>query len=165
MYATNKTALMKRLIVILLICLSLVAQGQTFSQWCRSNIISWSLMTCAGANNAVNNVLQHDYASFKATFPNAHDSYWNPDISWRNKYKNGDPEQGEAFWGSSTVFVGVTDGYHLTNCIRNNMVCAAFAFKIGDWKKRKWYYWVADFVSYSIAYGIGFNVTYEIIRK
>lgn len=33
--------------------------------------------------------------------------------SWRNKYKNGDPKQGERFWGSTTVFVMFTDAWHL----------------------------------------------------
>lgn len=35
--------------------------------------------------------------------------------SWRNKYKNGEPKQGERFFGSSTVFVMFTDGWHLFN--------------------------------------------------
>jgi hypothetical protein len=35
-----------------------------------------------------------------------------PSISWLNKYKNHDPAQGEAFWGSTTIFVMFTDLWH-----------------------------------------------------
>lgn len=35
------------------------------------------------------------------------------DRSWTRKWKNGDPEQGEAFFGSSTFLVFLTDGEHL----------------------------------------------------
>ena len=40
-------------------------------------------------------------------------SYWDPDISWRNKWKDGDPTKGEKFLGSSTVLVFSTDAWHL----------------------------------------------------
>jgi hypothetical protein len=39
--------------------------------------------------------------------------FWNPQLSWRNKWKNGDPEQGEKFPGSSSIFVSLTDAWHL----------------------------------------------------
>lgn len=41
---------------------------------------------------------------------------WGPfwsQSSWRRKWKNGDPKQGEKFFGSSTVFVMFTDAWHL----------------------------------------------------
>lgn len=40
------------------------------------------------------------------------DKWWNPEISWKNKWKNGDPEQGERFFGSSTFLVSITDAWH-----------------------------------------------------
>lgn len=42
----------------------------------------------------------------------------NPENSWRNKYKNGDPNQGERFLGSTTIFSGLTDNYHLLGSVR-----------------------------------------------
>ena len=38
--------------------------------------------------------------------------WWNPNESWKCKWKNGDKTQGEVFLGSSTVFVSFTDGWH-----------------------------------------------------
>ena len=133
-------------------------------QQLKQNVPGIALFTVAGASNAITEVLRHDYASFKRTFPTANDNFWNPNLSWKNKYKNGDPKQGEAFFGSTTAFVGATDGYHLTRTINNICIVAAIAIKIGE-KKRKWYEYAIDAGTYAVAYSIGFNVTYELIRK
>lgn len=47
------------------------------------------------------------------------ESYFNPIFSWSRKWKNGDPKQGEAFLGSSTIFVSFTDFWHLMGLIRD----------------------------------------------
>lgn len=39
--------------------------------------------------------------------------FWDWKISWRNKWKNGDILQGEKFLFSSTIFVFLTDAWHL----------------------------------------------------
>lgn len=39
--------------------------------------------------------------------------YWNPEWSWRNKYKHYDPKFGERFFQSSGLFVFITDAWHL----------------------------------------------------
>lgn len=38
--------------------------------------------------------------------------FWNPDISWKNKYKEGEIGK-PRFWGSTTIFVWLTDAWHL----------------------------------------------------
>ncbi len=40
-------------------------------------------------------------------------NFWNPTTSWKNKWKQGDPQQGERFFLSSTALVSLTDGWHL----------------------------------------------------
>lgn len=65
----------------------------------------------AGISNAIMDVLQFRYSnSIFSRFKNQ--NWWNPDLSWRNKWKNGDPSQGEKFWGSSRWFVRFTDAWH-----------------------------------------------------
>jgi len=54
------------------------------------------------------------------------ENFWNPQFSWRNKYKNGDPKQGEKFLGSSTIFVSLLDGWHLFGLIRDFSVIICF---------------------------------------
>lgn len=46
--------------------------------------------------------------------PNAHPRrYFDPAISWRNKYEDGDPDKGPRFFGSTTFLVWLTDFWHL----------------------------------------------------
>lgn len=43
-------------------------------------------------------------------------NWWNPNISWKNKYKNNDPTQGPKFFGSTTFLVWLTDAWHFSKC-------------------------------------------------
>lgn len=75
-------------------------------------IANYSFMFVGGASEGFSEELQHHYSKVKEKFPNMNDNFFNPQISWSNKYKNGDPTQGEAYFGSTTIFVAGTDGYH-----------------------------------------------------
>jgi len=69
------------------------------------------LLIIAGISNAIMDTLQFRYSrSIFAKFKNQ--QWWNPTLSWRNKWKNGDYLQGEKFWGSSRWFVRFTDAWH-----------------------------------------------------
>lgn len=49
-------------------------------------------------------------------------SFLNPDLSWRNKWKHGNPKYGERFFLSSTILVFLTDGWHLMKWTRNRSI-------------------------------------------
>lgn len=69
------------------------------------------LLIIGGISNAIMDVLRFRYnTSIFSDFKNQ--QWWNPSISWRNKWKNGEPENGEKFWGSSRWFVRFTDAWH-----------------------------------------------------
>lgn len=69
------------------------------------------MLIIGGISNAVMDVLRFRYStSIFREFKNQ--LWWNPSISWKNKWKNGDPSQGEKFWGSSRWFVRFTDAWH-----------------------------------------------------
>ena len=38
--------------------------------------------------------------------------FWDHSMAWSNKWRNKNPEEGEAFFGSTTVFVFFMDGWH-----------------------------------------------------
>ena len=46
-------------------------------------------------------------------------AWWNPQESWKNKWKNGNKEEGEKFFLSSTLLVSLTDAWHFFGLIRN----------------------------------------------
>lgn len=54
--------------------------------------------------------------------------FWNPLVSWKNKYKDGDKNKGAKFLGSTTIFVLFTDGWHLFGFLERIFLCAAFIF-------------------------------------
>ena len=89
--------------------------------------------------------------------------FWNPQYSWRNKWKNLDPSQGEAFWQSSRLLVGLTDGWHLMKLLRNLCIflgllhiaiCDITLFEA-----------ILTVVLCRVFYGVGFSTTFSWIHK
>ena len=73
------------------------------------------LFILAGAANGIMDTLQFHYG---ATGFSPTDQFWNPDISWKNKYADWDGEdKSPAFFLSTTVFSFLTDGWHLAQTI------------------------------------------------
>jgi len=79
-------------------------------------IISILLLILAGIGKAIMDTLQFHFpvSIFSKYWKN---KWLDPSISWRNKYKNNDPLQGEAFPGSTTIFVFVTDCWHFAQFV------------------------------------------------
>ena len=59
---------------------------------------------------------------------------YEPDQEWRKKWKDGDPRRGEKFPGSSTVFVFLTDRWHLMQFFFLNSIFASMLFYMEWWK-------------------------------
>lgn len=87
--------------------------------------------------------------------------FWDPDVSWKNKWKNGNHEEGPRFLGSTTIFVALTDGWHLMEflqwaCIQS---MASIWFDLNYWGA------IPDFLAvYFVAWAIrslAFKIVYE----
>lgn len=116
----------------------------------KEHIAPASLVFVAGLAEGVMDGLQFHYDK-----PN---QFWNPDLSWRNKYKNHDPAQGKTFRGKYLVFT--TDGWHLMKFTRNSTLFAAFTLKFGE--KKKWWVYIVEGLSYWTINRIGFNISYKL---
>jgi hypothetical protein len=81
-----------------------------------------------GLFEAVMDKLQFHYK--RSIFKNYQSTWWDPKNSWKNKWKNGDKEQGERFLFSSTVFVFVTDAWHFFKFLRNVSIQLGIFFLI-----------------------------------
>jgi hypothetical protein len=152
---------LKRLVFILLL-LPALAYSQGFKAYLRNNGASLACMAAAGQADGWNQAAAHHYPALDRKF-GLNDQYFNPAISWTNKYKNHDPAQGAAFFGSDTFLVTGTDFYHATRGGQHTFFLGAIVFKIG--KRQRWYKYLIDAAAYSLAYAAGFNLTYEIICK
>lgn len=132
-------------------------------------IITGSLMILSGMSDGLNQTLSFNYNNFKKVFPNANDNWWNPKISYLNKYKNSDPTQGERFIGSKTFFVFTTDGYHFTRMVSNISTISSLSirgyYQFSNIKKPIIIFILRDFLFYGLCRGIGFNIAYSLIFK
>lgn len=87
----------------------------------------------------------------------SNDPFWGQD-SWRNKYVNHDPAQGQTFRGRYLTFT--TDGYHLMKFCMHATNAAAVAIPIFG-KKQKWWVYAMDGFFYWAFNRAGFNIVYN----
>lgn len=131
-------------------------------------ILSIFTFAMAGFHNGIMDTLQFHYGS--SPFPKG-SLFWNPAASWRNKYKNGDPAQGPRFPGSTTIFVFLTDGWHLMKAFslafyRLSIVLAGAAF--WQFSETPWQNaasWAVVWVGLIFIHSAGFHLAYSVILK
>jgi len=90
-------------------------------------MISLIFIFLAGFFNSIMDIIATRFSNsiFKKFLSN---SWVNPVLAWRNKWKDGDPKKGERFFGSSTFLVWTTDLWHcskalMITCIALSIVC------------------------------------------
>jgi hypothetical protein len=122
-------------------------------------------------DGTIESINYHYEDGFKLRCPKANDQFWNPAVSWKNKYKNNDPAQGPKFVGSKNIFAFTTDAYHLlrtTNRTLDGITIAYYAnetcpeFKS---KKVKWKHIARDFIILTAIRTAGFHLTYSFLFK
>lgn len=127
-------------------------------------VLSSSLLFTSGFLDGTAETLQFHYSHFKKRFPNANDQFWNPDLSWTNKYKNGNVEDGEKFPLSTTSLIGLTDGYHMMRTGRNLTMVTGITITLGE--KRKFKHYLMDGLIKFCVYSAGFTLAYDgMFRK
>jgi len=158
-----KSVNMKLIIVFLLV--GIIAQAQRNpdrpGKWHmdRNKWITGSLIFTAGAAKGFNETLMFHWKAFHHSFPKASPQWFNPNESWRNKYKDGNPDAGAKFPLSTSLLAMFTDQYHLNNFINRVSWTSAFVIKIGEGKRPLKQY-LLDFLYYSICHQAGFALTY-----
>ena len=161
----NKTFKMKNLFFILLLFCntSLTSQEvQTFSFKRNYNfkraIVPCALSMIAGGAWGLHEKTAHHWPQFHKRFPKANPQFWNPEISWTNKYENWPLDKRR-----SSVPVVFTDAKHLLASLnQSSLICAGITVGIGE-KKPFWHYAIdlgLSFASYSIGNYITFNALY-----
>lgn len=162
---------MKYLFLILLFPLALKAQVaipittqtpiEIITSQFKHDIPSLGAIFIAGMADGLNQTISFHYASFKHVFPKAKDQYWNPAISWMNKYKYNDPTQGPKYLGSTKFLVFTTDGYHMTRFVENMFIGTAIVLRVNLYEKKKWYYYVIEGAGYWLVNRVGFVAVYD----
>lgn len=131
------------------------------------NIVAAAFLLAAGMFNGLMDSLQFHYSAT----PFAHagrfeQRFWNPAESWKNKYRNGDPAQGEAFPGAKTVFVFATDGWHLFKFLMLKFIVLAVVVALPFSRRRDhdtvavWAGNALLFVAFHLCFQAGFTLAY-----
>lgn len=128
-------------------------------------LIGCGVAFVGGVANGYHETILNHYPKFKKVHPNANAQYWNPEISWLNKYEDFDRYgKREAYFGSTTFLAWTTDAYHLTSVISNtSLIGATCIITIGE--KRKWWEYGIDILAMSLSRSAGFHLIYSQIYK
>jgi hypothetical protein len=75
---------------------------------------------------------------YESIFSKLSHRFWNSEYSWQNKWRDGNPDLGEDYPFSSTLFVFLTDGWHLLQFIfLNTFFLALFFIALHDYTIRE----------------------------
>lgn len=148
---------------LLIIILSInFAFSQNYFDHLKANYSVYGFTLISGYADGASDVMQFKYSRSVFASNSFNDNFWNPKLSWRNKYMNGDPEQGALFLGSTTLFVNLTDGWHLSKTVRNwSWTCAIMSYKQ---PKKKWYKLV-DFALITLTRSAGWHLANKTLIK
>ncbi len=144
---------------------------EIFKQELKKNKYTLIFVGTAALAEAHNELADHDWERLNTMYGGHLDpSFFNNAESWKRKWKNGDPSQGEAFLGSSGPLVMLTDFKHLTNFIENVSYAAGiltFRWTIGDGAPLKYKLKVAaaNLVMISGVKSLVFNFIYHGVAK
>lgn len=147
-------------------------------------LFTGSAMFASGMiDGTIESINYHYEDGFKKRCPNVNDQFWNPAISWKNKYKNGNSSEGPKFKGSTNIFVCTTDAYHMLRGSKRAIDVLALSYyfnknyiKVTEKnyeydlkdlrkfnKRKKWKNIATDFIVLSAIRCVGFNVTYSLL--
>ena len=152
---------MKFKIILLFILFSLNLAAQTNY---KALILPSTLSLLSGATWGLHEATSHHWNAFNAKFPHCNGQFWNPEISWRNKYIQGNPDLGrKKFLGVNTP-VQFTDAKHLL-ATSNQVFGFAAGISITIGKKVGWKQYALRIGSSFVAYSLGNYLTYNILTQ
>ncbi len=129
-----------------------------------NKLLTGGLIVLAGASKGFNETLTFHWKMFHNQFPRANGKWFNPAISWRNKYEGGKASNGAKFPLSTSVLVMVTDQYHFNNFINRAAWISAIVIKLGE-PKKPFKYYLKDLLFYTACHQLGFGAMYYPFTK
>ena len=124
--------------------------------------IGFLFFILAGLSEGIMDTLQFHYSS-SIFYDCKNKSFWNPEISWQNKYKDGDPTEGPKFPFSTNLLVGFTDGWHLFKLLRTFFIFAGIFFIFMNCQTT--FHCLIDVIVSRILFGISFSLSYDYLFK
>jgi hypothetical protein len=138
-------------------------------------LITGSSMFVSGMlDGTIESISYHYEDGFRPRFAKLNDNFWNPAISWKNKYKNGMSNEGPKFPGSTNLLVCTTDAYHLLRTTKRTIDGGTLVYYVNDAYSERCEVKprgarikkiIIDFVFLTFVRCVGFHVTYSLAFK
>jgi len=148
---------------------SALAQKKKFKDYL---VIGSSSLVSGMLDGTIESISYHYANGFKKRFSKVNDQFWNPSISWTNKYKNNDPCLGPKFMGSTNIFVCTTDAYHMLRTTKRAVDGFTLAYYVNKActekateKGKRWKRVAKDFLIITAIRCVGFSLTYSVLFK
>jgi hypothetical protein len=121
----------------------------------KSIIAPASLSFVSGAAWGLHETTTHHWDKFQTRFPNANPQFWNPAVSWRNKYNGGNPELGR-----NGKLIWTSDAKHILASTNQVFIfgagCTIFIGRKVSWKE-----YALRVAGSAVGYTIGNSLTYN----
>lgn len=131
------------------------------------SLISITCWILAAICNSIMDTLAHHYPT--SIFVKYDPKFWNPKISWKNKYKDGVKAMGPAFYLSTGLLVAFTDAWHLfksTQIVLLAVSVIAFPYSYQFcFLEIVWLNQLAWLLLYGIAWNVPFSFMYNRVLK
>jgi len=125
-----------------------------------SLIIGIILVSIAGASKAIMDNLQFHFnrSIFKFNPVKYNPNFWDPTLSWVNKYKEGSMTEPK-FFGSKTFFVFLTDAWHLFQMIM--LTCLFVGISITAFYSGSFLFMIIKVIILRSFFGLTFNLFFN----
>lgn len=125
-------------------------------------MITLTFLILAAVANGFMDMTFNNYAASVFNDQRFNPLFWSPAVSWRNKWKYGDPAYGERFFGSSTFLVWLTDAWHIFKAlfILFFLGTCISAGVYGPVISPLW-----DMLLFAVVWGLMFELTYRSLKK
>jgi hypothetical protein len=133
---------MKQFFFLFLLLTALVGQGQSLKERLPSLIAT-----------ATKGIFEGLSDGFEYHSDQLGASYWNGKYAWLSKYRDRNPANGPAFFGSTTFLAGITSGDHLMQSFAGLSGSVAIVLAPGRKDKRFWPT-LRDIFIYQLAYNL-----------
>lgn len=118
------------------------------------------IMLAAICNAIMDTITYHWYESIFCGFVNRH--WWDPEVSWRNKYKQGQPYNGlKKWWIFDAQF---TDAWHTFKSLMIVLIALAI-ITFNCLIIHYWYEYIIMFIVYGLLWNLTFSLFYNKLLK
>jgi len=124
-------------------------------------ILTFLFLSLAAVSNAGMDTLTHHYKNSFAAYYNLSRQFWDPAISWKNKYIEGDPAKQKV--KVSLLFFSInkpsflTDGWHLLKAFMLMFIFLSSVIWIPvDWRRR-----ILLFSAFAVLWSVVFELSYK----